>query len=152
MTTRRIFISHNHEDDAFVDRLARALQAHKLKTFMDHADIRGAARWNEHVQRALEDCQQMVAVVSERSVASKNCQDEWHTFMDERKEIIPVWISGKMYFSFASAIRVDFRDERAYDRALAELIGLLTDDQTQLIPSVTPHIEHTKSSKDRSPH
>ncbi len=152
MTTQRIFISHNHNDDGFVDRLARDLQAHKLKTFMDHADIRGAARWNEHVQRALEDCQQMVAVVSERSVASKNCQDEWHTFMDDSKEIIPAWIGGKMYFSFASAIRVDFRDKGAYDRALTELIGLLTDDQTQLIPSEAPHTGHTKPAKGRPPH
>src|SRR5215472_2058220 len=126
MTMGLIFISHNHEDDAFVDRLAHDLQANNLKTFIDHADIRGAARWNEHVQRALDECQQMVAVVSERSVASKNCQDEWHTFMDDKKEIIPVWISGKMYFSFASAIRIDFRDQNHYDQGLAELIRLLT--------------------------
>jgi len=144
----RVFISHNHEDDPFVNRLVASLHQHGLKTFADHHDIHGGARWNEHVQRALDECQQMVAIVSERSIASKNCQDEWHTFMDEHKELIPLWLSGKMYFSFMTAIRVDFRDPDHYDDSVQELVGLLTDQKTQTIPTSNESVGRRQLHKD----
>ncbi len=131
---KRVFISHNNGDDPFVDQIVRDLNRHGIATFSDHLDIRGAARWNEHVQEALDNCQQMIAVVSERSLASKNCQDEWHAFMNERKELIPLWISGdKMYFAFSTALRVDFRNPADYAKSLQTLITMLTDDKVQLI-------------------
>ncbi len=130
----RVFMSHNNGDDAFVDKLVADLNQRGIQTFADHRDIPKIARWNEHVQGALSDCKQMIAVVSERSVVSKNCQDEWHTFMNDGLELIPAWLSGdRMYFAFQTALRVDFRKEADYPKALKQLVEMLTDTKIQQI-------------------
>ena len=122
----QIFISHNHNDDPFVSKLAQDLTEYGLKTFVDHVDIKFGKDWTNKVQQALDDCDQMIAVISDQSRDSRNCTDEWAYFIQEKKEVIPVLLTGMMYFRFATINYVDFRTD--YPHPLQQLIAVLTDD------------------------
>src|SRR2546427_504269 len=131
----RVFISHNHIDDPFVDKLVGDLQSHGIEAFVDHRSLRHGQHWPTEVEAALDQCDQMVAVVSDYSKASKNCTDEWNVFIEEQKEIIPVWLNGdKMYFRFRTVHYIDFRDNQ-YQEPLQHLIGVLTDANVDTIPT-----------------
>lgn len=124
--SNRVFISHSSKDDTFVDKLVNDLERHQVETFVDHRDITIASRWNERVQQELERCSQMIAVISPNSNQSRNCHNEWYTFINTRKEIIPVWLSGDaMYFEFATIQYTDFRKQ--YAEPLKNVLRYLKD-------------------------
>ncbi|HVO43040.1 MAG TPA: toll/interleukin-1 receptor domain-containing protein, partial [Aggregatilineales bacterium] len=125
-----VFVSHSSKDDVFVDRLVHDLEG-QVTTWVDHHKIRPGQRWDSEVAKGLDTCEAMIAVISEHSIASRNCQDEWHDYIERGQEIIPLWLNGsRMYFRLGTAQYVDFRKE--YDRPLAKLIAYLTDDHKNL--------------------
>jgi O-acetyl-ADP-ribose deacetylase (regulator of RNase III) len=129
----RVFISHNHIDDPFVDKLASDLESRSIAVFVDHRALRHGQHWPTEVESALNDCEQMVAVISDYSKASKNCIDEWNVFIEDHKEIIPVWLSGdKMYFRLRTVHYIDFRT-LAYEEALQRLVEALTDTRVDTV-------------------
>jgi O-acetyl-ADP-ribose deacetylase (regulator of RNase III) len=129
----RVFISHNNIDDPFVNKLVTELNQHGIATFVDHVNLKHGQHWPSEVEKELDTCQQMIAVVSDYSKESKNCTDEWNVFIEDRKEIIPVWLSGsKMYFRFRTIHYIDFREGR-FDESLPMLIQALTDNKAELV-------------------
>lgn len=130
----RVFISHNHIDDPFVDKLAGDLESRGIAVFVDHRTLRHGQHWPTEVDSALNECEQMVAVISDYSKASKNCIDEWNVFIEDHNEIIPVWLSGdKMYFRLRTVHYIDFRS-LAYGEALQRLVEGLTDTRVDTVP------------------
>lgn len=132
---RRVFVSHSSKDDTFVNTLVDSLQAEGIETFVDHRDLAyGTTRWNERVSEELDACTQMIAVISPRSIKSKNCQNEWYYFIHQRKkEIVVAQLGSKVYFELITAQRADFRSEANYDSAFGRLLGFLTDNQEVLV-------------------
>lgn len=129
----RVFISHNNIDDPFVNKLVAELNRHGIETFVDHVNLKHGQHWPSEVEKELDRCQQMIAVVSDYSKDSKNCTDEWNVFIEDRKEIIPVWLSGeKMYFRFRTIHYIDFREGR-FAESLPALIQALTDTKVDLV-------------------
>jgi O-acetyl-ADP-ribose deacetylase (regulator of RNase III) len=136
----RVFISHSHVDDPFVDKLVGRLTERQIETFVDHRHISAGEHWPSKVQNALKSCEKLIAVLSDYSVTSQNCMDEWDYFLDHRgdvpREIIPVRLSGtEAYFRLASFHYVDFRQE--VESAFRQLIGRITDTEIDA-PSVPP--------------
>jgi O-acetyl-ADP-ribose deacetylase (regulator of RNase III) len=125
----RVFVSHSTKDDAFVIRLVNDLKSQYIDTFVDHDDIKSGQRWPDEIYRALNQCDQMIAVISPDSIESQNCKNEWFTFFSDNKEVIPVWLRGdKLYFQFQTIQFVDFRNEPDYRNNLKKLIEYLADD------------------------
>jgi O-acetyl-ADP-ribose deacetylase (regulator of RNase III) len=144
----RVFISHNNIDDPFVNKLVAELNRHGIETFVDHVNLKHGQHWPSEVEHELDRCQQMIAVVSDYSKESKNCTDEWNVFIEDHKEIIPVWLSGgKMYFRFRTVHYIDFREGR-FAESLPTLIQSLTDNKADLI-SVTEAEPNTQKRRRR---
>lgn len=137
-----IFISHSHIDDPFVNKLAGHLAKHKIAPFVDHQHIQPGEHWPSRVQKALKTCSKMVVILSDHSVNSRNCMDEWDYFLDWKgkppKEIIPVRLGGsETYFRLGSFHFIDFSTPAAEEAALKQLISRLTDnwaDQPAAVP------------------
>lgn len=124
----QVFVSHSSRDDAFVDQLLVDLEAHNILAFVDHKQIQLSDRWDEKVDEALKRCNHMIAVISPDSIASVNCRDEWHCFLNRQKEIIPVWIRGdEMYFRLERTQYVDVRDPSKYQQGIQRLLHYLCD-------------------------
>jgi len=124
----RVFISHNHVDDAFADKLVGFLKQHRIDTFVDHLHITPGEHWPSKVQNMLKACDSMIAVISDYSVNSRNCTDEWDYFLDWKgtapKEIIPVRLSGDdTYFRLSSFHFIDVRkgESEAFETILSRI-------------------------------
>ncbi len=73
----RVFISHCHEDAAFVGEVSRLLKAHHgIDAFVAHDQIEPSAIWRQTIRRALQSCDFMVVVVHDRFHESQWCDQE----------------------------------------------------------------------------
>jgi len=94
----RVFISHDHEDRAFVEaELVEPLKNNEIDTWYSASDIEKGASWTAEIRKALFDCTWMVVVISEHSAGSRWVRREVDLavaagHMEGR--IIPVIIDG----------------------------------------------------------
>src|SRR4051812_9184346 len=65
-----IFISHASADDAFVTELRTALEGHNLPVWVDSRNLRGGAKLQPEIERAIADARQVIAVLSLQTVNS----------------------------------------------------------------------------------
>jgi hypothetical protein len=139
-----VFVSHSSNSDRFVDILANDLTAEGIDTFVDHHHIKGGQRWPQVVREALDQCQKMIAIISPSSIESRNCQNEWYKFIQENKEVIPVWLSGNdRYFEFSLIQGVDFRNGNDYKKSFRTLVKYLRD-TTDSIPQMPLNLYRKK--------
>jgi hypothetical protein len=125
----RIFISHSPLDDLFVNRLINDLRRHSIHVFVDHEDCDAPGLYRDiEVFKALTDCTRMIAVVSTNSLVLPNCLDEWNYFLEHDKVVIPVWLSGNMFYRLQRITYEDFRVQ--YDEPLDHLVRFLTEKST----------------------
>ncbi|MCB9454048.1 MAG: TIR domain-containing protein [Anaerolineaceae bacterium] len=122
-----VYISHNTEDDLFVDRLADELQQRGIEIFVDHRDIPAGGNWSQAVREAIANSEQMIAVVSRASVKSRKRLGEWQSYIEAGREIVPVLLQddARTFFRDAEAQTVDFSE--SFTHPLAQLIAVLTD-------------------------
>lgn len=52
------------------------------------SNITAGKSWARQVGEALDRCDTMLLVVSPRSIASDNSDDEWNYFLDKKKSVI----------------------------------------------------------------
>src|SRR5258708_17929954 len=121
-----IFISYNHQDAGFTERLASDLQQSGLSIWIDDLGMSFGSNWGNAVGDGLEKCDSMILVVSKPSMASKNVTDEWNYFHDKNKTIIPVLIENVARpFQLQRLKYVDFVGQpynKAFDSLKAQLL------------------------------
>jgi tetratricopeptide (TPR) repeat protein len=86
----RAFVSYSRTDSQFVLKLVRSLRTQSARVWFDQLDIPPGARWDDEVEAAMRECNQMLVVLSPDSVSSQNVLDEVSYAIEERKQIIPV--------------------------------------------------------------
>ena len=84
----KIFISYFSKDEEFTNRLAQLFREKDVTTWIDK-DLR-AGRWDDAIQRAMDESNCLLVVLSPDAVASQNVKDEYSYALDEGKKIIPV--------------------------------------------------------------
>ena len=91
MAKRRVFISYSRKDGALAaERLSEVLREAGCEVWLDTANIRGGASWSKEIERALNDCDVLVAVMTPASFVSEICRAEQMWALDEGKLVIPV--------------------------------------------------------------
>ena len=65
-----VFLSHSSRNGNFARRLADALAAHGIQTFVSKQRIRGAQQWHDEIGAALKRCDWFVVVLSPPAVSS----------------------------------------------------------------------------------
>lgn len=66
-----VFLSYSHEDEAFVDSLAKKLDAVEVSYFKADRDIQVAADWSESIWTAIRSCQVFLSVLTPRFLKSR---------------------------------------------------------------------------------
>src|SRR5262245_42586890 len=92
MATEKVFVSYSRDDHVAVLKLVEDLRSAGVDVWLDQTDIASGRRWDETIEQALSSCNQLIAVLSEASVASQNVMDEVSYAIDEGKTVIPVII------------------------------------------------------------
>jgi WD40 repeat protein len=92
--TRSVFISYARKDGAEVARrLHTTLCEAGCVAWMDTDRIAGGASWSKVIEDALNDCDCLIAVISEGSYVSEICRAEQMWALERRKRVIPVLAS-----------------------------------------------------------
>ena len=150
-----IFISYSRKDMAFAYRLASDLSQLGAEVWIDVDDIPAGMKWSTAIQQGLDTCEVMIVIISPDSVVSVNVEDEWQTYRDDGKPVIPVlWRPARAHFQLRRIQYVDFHTQE-YEAAFAQLHAELwrkgiqlaalssTDPSTrnpaQKLPSVQPN-------------
>ena len=88
-----IFISYLYneiKERDFAVKLAEELKSSGLSVWIDVLDIQTGARWDDAVNKALDDCKIYLVILSPASVSSDNVKDEIDWIIDKGKRILPV--------------------------------------------------------------
>ena len=115
------FLSYSREDSAFALKLAQDMRSAGLNIWMDQLNIQAGMHWDRRVEKALEDCECLLILLSPDAVSSSNVLDELAYALDEDKRVVPVLHRAcKIPFRLRRIHHVDFT--KKYKTALAELV------------------------------
>lgn len=104
-----IFIGYSRQDQAYVNTLVQALQAHCLPVWVDNFIDYGSA-WPRVIQEHIEQCAAFLVVMSPRSKSSHWVNCELSLALKLKKPIFPLLLEGKRWLSVAAFQSVDVMD------------------------------------------
>jgi hypothetical protein len=129
MTTenqRRIFISYSRVDKEFAIKLAQALKSAMFPVWLDQFDIPTGARWDNELEKALNECGIFLVILTPDSIASENVKDEIGYAIDSHKRILPVLLKNcAVPLRLRRFQYVDFTT-KSYDEGVESAKQLLT--------------------------
>jgi hypothetical protein len=88
--SRRTFISYSRVNQEFALKLAAELRETNFSIWMDQIDIPSGARWDNEVEKALNECGIFLIILTPESIASENVKDEIGFAIDHGKRILPI--------------------------------------------------------------
>lgn len=121
----KLFISYSRTDEAFVRKLATKLSDAGVDIWLDVDDIPAGMKWSTAIQQGLDACEIMIVVISPDSMASRNVEDEWQYYLDEKKHLVPILLNqAKVHFQLRRIQYIDFLN-LDFDSAFAKLLTQL---------------------------
>lgn len=137
-----VFISHSSHDRAFVNDLARQLEAANFPCWVDVDDIPDGSSWMREIEKAIAGCNALLVVMSEQGRASEWVEREVLLALDLGKPILfarlddsplPLYMINRQY--------TDFRTRPAHGiKRLASALGKVwkTPDAAPAPPKFSP--------------
>src|SRR5690348_5150451 len=87
----RVFISYARKDAAQLAlRLQADLQSNGYDTWLDTARIRGGASWTVEIEKAIDNCDVAVVLLTPGSYVSHICRAEQLRALRRQKRVIPL--------------------------------------------------------------
>jgi formylglycine-generating enzyme required for sulfatase activity len=86
----QVFISYSRKDLAFVERLAKDLQAAGLQVWYDLSGLEVGQRWGSEIQKAIRKSKIVVAVLSPHSVRSEWVEREILFASNRKLKVVPL--------------------------------------------------------------
>jgi len=133
MAKQKIFFSYSRVDgSAFALRLAVDLKKKGFDVWIDQEDIRAGLDWDTEIENALESCDYVLFVETEKSVVSKNVLDEVYYALEQNKKVIPlIYVDSKTPYRLNRLQHIDFTGN--YETGLALLLNELEGN----VPTIT---------------
>ncbi|MBI2925103.1 MAG: toll/interleukin-1 receptor domain-containing protein [Verrucomicrobia bacterium] len=124
---QEVFISHAHQDRAFVATLTLFLHRHGIGYWYSPKHIVGAQQWHDQIGKALARCDWFLVVLSPSAVKSKWVGHEYFYALDDDRyagRIVPVFYKRCNWKRLSWTLRryqwVDFT--KPYDLACRDLL------------------------------
>ncbi len=86
----QVFISYSRKDIEFVDRLANDLKAAGFEVWYDLSGLEAGTQWGSEIQKAIQDSQFFLVVLSPNSIKSSWVEREFLHASDQGIKIIPL--------------------------------------------------------------
>jgi hypothetical protein len=125
----QIFLSYNHSDISYMERIFIDLQNAGIRTWHDAENTPGTPDFELSTRSALHKSCAVIYLASPKSLTSQFVQGELRLAKTHQIPIIPVWIWGENWedcvpVDFMRATYFDCREE-AYEISIRKLIQLL---------------------------
>lgn len=158
----RLFISYSRKDEAFARRIARLLSEWGADVWIDVEDIPAGVNWSNAIDEGLRLCDLMLLIITPESMASENVADEWQSYHDEQKAIVPLLLRrAPVHFQLRRMQYIDFQNQ-PFDTAAKQLHGELVrkgiklksiaaSDTSQQLPAQPPLPEAREKPVGRRP-
>jgi len=91
---RRTFISYSRINKDFALQLAKEMKSDGFLVWLDQLDIPTGARWDNELEKALEECGIFLLILTPASIASENVKDEIGYAIDNGKRILPILLEN----------------------------------------------------------
>jgi hypothetical protein len=91
---RKTFLSYSRNNKDFAIKLAKELKSEGFAIWLDQMDIPLGSRWDDEVEKALEECEIFMVILTPSSSMSDNVKDEIGYAIDTRKRILPVLLEN----------------------------------------------------------
>ncbi len=125
MRIQKIFFSYSRIDGSdFALKLALDLKEKGFDVWIDQEDIRAGSEWDIEIEKALETCDCVLFIETEKSVLSNNVLDEVYYALEQQKKVIPlILVDSKTPFRLMRLQHIDF--SKKYETGLAHLLNEL---------------------------
>ncbi len=139
----KLFISYSRADADFARRVATDLARSGAEVWIDVDDIPPGMNWSSAIQQGLDACEIMLLVITPDAMKSRNVEDEWQYFRDEKKPIIPLLLRPTMpiHFQLRRLQYVDFNAqdyEAAFGQLRTRLLETDLPDEVEAEPPADP--------------
>ena len=142
---RRTFISYSRINKEFALELALELRNSGFDIWLDQLDIPTGSRWDDEVEKALEECEIFMVILTPASSTSDNVKDEIGYAIDAGKRILPILLeNAKVPLRLTRFNYVDFT-KKSYEEGVEgakQLLRRLIDEPTLPVDQV---LEETKT-------
>ena len=88
----KTFLSYSRANKDFAIKLAKELKSEGFYIWLDQLDIPAGARWDREVEKALEECEIFMIILTQASINSENVLDEIGYAVDSGKRFLPVML------------------------------------------------------------
>ncbi len=125
-----VFISYNHKDSEFVDKLAIELVRHNVKVWKDKWKISVGDSFITKIQDGIEGASYMCIVLSKNSIQSDWVKKELNAALirevdDKKITILPILIDDcKIPLFLREKLYADFRED--FDTGLKKILAVIT--------------------------
>jgi len=149
-----VFISYSRNNKDFALELANELRASGFNIWFDLLDIPTGSRWDDEIERALEQCEIFMVILTPSSTISDNVKDEIGYAIDSDKRILPILLKdANVPLRLRRFQYVDFTDisyNEGIDQAKHLLRKLINEPAKSLLKSDSIKDQLSQSSSDRS--
>lgn len=142
--TLNIFISYGRKDSTpFALRLRADLEALGWRVWLDQSKIDGGDDWMSMIERAIEGCDLMLALISPHANESRWCKAEQLRALRKGKPLIPLLLfpQAEPPLHLEATNYLDFTHEERYADALRDLISDLRTRQAIQLQTSHPKAE-----------
>jgi hypothetical protein len=129
----RVFISYAHRDGVeLADRLQKGLTSRGFDVWVDRQRLAGGAVWTGDIERAIDERQVTLALLTPGSYESEICRAEQLRTLRKGKRLIPVIAAKGTDFPLHLETRQyrDLTDPVAYAERFQELVADITSNVT----------------------
>jgi hypothetical protein len=142
---RCTFISYPRINTDFALKLALDLREAGFQIWLDQLDIPTGVRWDDEIEKALNDCEIFMVVLTPAAINSNNVKDEIGYAIDNHKHIFPVLLEPcNIPLRLRRFQYVDFSaldHESGVEKAKKILTSLIKEPTVPRIPTNDPHLE-----------
>ena len=130
MSQSRVFLSYAHADDAIARRIAQGLRTSDVPVWRDRDDILPGERWDRAIEQAIEQCTDLVVLLSSHAAASDVVLDEVNYALERKMRVLPVIVETcKVPLRLRRLEWVQF--DADHDASMARLVRALTEGRLQ---------------------
>ncbi len=85
-----VFICYSRKDEGFALKLATNLKNQGVPIWLDQWDIPTGANWDRTIEKALDESNRLLLILSPSSTNSDEVQCEWREALDDKKVVVPI--------------------------------------------------------------